>query len=531
MRRIVHLLVASTAVVAGSTLSAPAASADGTWTVISSPAGAGQRYFPFPNRTGGPALFAVNGTTSPDLTPGTDTIDVHCFTQSGAQAGPALNQGGQLTITASHHFSGTVIQPESACVLRAVPSTYSGIDTSTGRNTGYVGAFSGPSWYPASYVVDNHAQTVQATGRRGFVNTFSPGDLGLFAVQPVDDVSKTAGNLSQLVSLALPGATVTATGEGSRSTIKVDGHNTYTPYSLGGIADPTATPSIGFSKVHHADGTFTSTETDPLRWCDGDGYPQSAGTCAVRATGVKLVRTYRTTQDNTVVFVHDRFVSVDGHRHTLNIQYANELVGTSGGGSPGWKLPGHSAYVFPASNGPVTKLKAGVRTVVTTNDIHGTDGDLQHAVEGATYSGPPALYVGLESSQSALFSWRYARRITAAHPAAFGFAVETGFSQATVKPLSHATELALTPHLRISHPPRTTTDNTPTVRGRITNASNGLPETVRITIGTKSKTVAVDAAGRFHATFTLVNGKHTVRVRSTDPAGLLLAAGRAFTIT
>jgi len=55
---------------------------------------------------------------------------------------------------------------------------------------------------------------------------------------------------------------------------------------------------------------------------------------------------------------------------------------------------------------------------------------------------------------------------------------------------------------------------------------------VRLTIGTRSRTVAVGPAGGFAVTWpSLANGKHTLKATATDPGGIRLGCTSRFTVT
>src|SRR4051794_8292816 len=148
MKRLVRV-AAVVAVVAGTAVAAqPASSALGTWTKISAPKGPGQVIRNFQNQAGSPTIN-VSGTTSADLVPGTNTINIFCF-YAGDQrttTNGALN-AAPLAISASHTFSGPIPSDNilPSCVLRAIPDSYTGLD-GIGHNDGYAGAFAGPTFH------------------------------------------------------------------------------------------------------------------------------------------------------------------------------------------------------------------------------------------------------------------------------------------------------------------------------------------------------------------------------------------------
>src|SRR3954451_10245397 len=147
MKRLVRMFAVGAIVVGTGVSTLPASGAVGTWTKITSPKGPGVSLRPFLNITDGASpTTSLSGTTSADLVAGTDTIAIYCFSFSDHSVAGPLN-AAPLDISASHTFSGPVALANSIapCVLRAVPSTYTGI--TSGNNTDYAGAFAGPKLY------------------------------------------------------------------------------------------------------------------------------------------------------------------------------------------------------------------------------------------------------------------------------------------------------------------------------------------------------------------------------------------------
>ncbi|MDQ1698111.1 MAG: hypothetical protein QOJ03_3464, partial [Frankiaceae bacterium] len=144
MRRVLRLLGVIVTVIGTATVGAslPAVGAAGTWTRITSPQGPLRSLFPLGSNS---QTMNVAGTVSSDVT----GLDVYCFWNSGRSVNVApLNAVSPITPTANHAFQATLagVAFLPACVLRAVPTSYTGLDGS-GNNTGYVGAFAGPSLY------------------------------------------------------------------------------------------------------------------------------------------------------------------------------------------------------------------------------------------------------------------------------------------------------------------------------------------------------------------------------------------------
>jgi hypothetical protein len=527
MKRVVSLLGVTAAFISTATVgvSLPAAGVAGTWTRITSPQGPLHSLFPSGSSS---QTLQVAGTVSADVT----GLDVYCFRNSGRSVNVTpLNTVSPITPTANHAFQATLaVAFLPACVLRAVPTSYTGLDGS-GNNNGYVGAFAGPSLYTATRLRNTPQQGyLDVSQPQGYHLLWSADAQGVFFADPVDARTKTTAPIFVAGYTArLQSGQFVASGPSTRSGLRIDGHNVYLAGSLIGIADPSAIPTVGFTVTRSATGNATVAETEPLRRCPGDAYPPTNSNCATPlSVPVVMKRSMVTSANGAVLTIRDRFVSLNGAAHTVGIEYANSL-GQLQFGDSGIRLPGQSSF----HAAPTNVFRAGFArrpmTVLTTDDRFTADGGLDRKVAGLTWSGAPTIYFpGFRS-----FGLRYTRTIPAGGSARFTFVQEVGWDLATVQALAGPAQRALTSHLVISRPRsgHVTSDNTPTVKGRITNATNGYPKKLTVTIGTKSKTVNVSATGRFRATFTLANGKHTVRAQAHDPAGTLLVDSARFRVT
>jgi hypothetical protein len=522
MRRVTSVLSVAALAVATALIAVPSSAATGTWTKITSPRGPGQPIYQFVNAAVS-TTFTVSGSTSLDLIPGTDTINVFCFTNSDAHttSSSPLN-AAPLAIDASHNFTGTIGSTQPTCVLRAVPSTYSGL-TGTDNN-GYVGAFAGPIFHYGGFVNSIASGVLVGQITYGYTSNAAVqySDPASGAVQvsfPDDAFSSSAGPPMDLANLALARSNLVPTsGTSTKSEIVIDGHNVYTPATLSAIAaTPSQVPPITISRTHNAaNGTFGLTETNPLRWCSGNAFPQTTGTCNMVQTGVKLLTVTTMSAGGLVVSVRQRFINTDHASHSLKVEYSNLLLGQANG-EPGVMLPGQSSFSVPSPNTTKNNLPLGAHTIFTTSDIHAVDGSPDRSDGGLTYSGKPQLYFGSANT----YALRYTRNIPKDGAAAFGFAVESGFSVSSVKKLAAAQQKALTDHLVITSPHGGAVISTALtkVKGKITNAVNGLPTKATVSSGTRSKTVSVHLDGTFVASLSLGAGRHTITARATDPAG------------
>jgi hypothetical protein len=547
MKRLVRILaigglLAATAAVAAE----PAGATTGDWTKITGPKGPGQPIYQLYNQLGSPPAVNISGTVSPTVLAtygpsGTNVgLDVFCFqlndTATSSGSNP-LNVGGTaIAILADGSFSGSINPPNSTqCVLRAVPHATVTFDA-TGHTSNYVASFAGPTFYVGAFEkLSNTAPKVVAGDiiavLKRSTNFYGSADLfGVGITVPADDAVRVIGPITNQGTLAFTAANVVSSGSPTRSEIIVDGHHAYLPLTLDGfVTDHTTVPASAVTLTRNTTtGEITFSESSPLRWCAGNAYPQGSGTCSPLPTGVTFKRTIASSAGGAVTTVRDKFVSTDSAAHSLKVEYQNIWV-DPGNGNVGYKFPGTSSFKTPSAGTTVNNLPIGAHTILITSDVHATDGSPDRSDYGLTYSGKPQLFFGSQN----VFGMRYTRTVPKNGAAAFGFAEEDGFTLSSVITLANAAQKAATPHMALTAPTLTTSDNTPTIKGKVTNATNGLPAKVTITIGTKSKTVNVNqSTGTFAVTWTfLANGKHTATAKATDPSGFKLAASRTFKVT
>jgi hypothetical protein len=535
MNRFLRITAVVVISMSGAIVATPATGAGAIYTTITGPKGPGQGIYPFVNFDSGPTLTV--GGKAHGLAPGVDTINVYCFanndTKTSNSSDTPLN-AAPFAIASDGSFSGVIGAPSQACILRALPGSYSQLATN-GDNGGYVGAFQGPSYYTGGFSLTRnsdhrlHTAFAYAYGRVGAVQVGSPANQGLAVVAAWDDASKFIfPAFPSALNFALPGSNVVASGSPTRSAIVIDGLNAYTPGALADLtAAPTTLPQISLTKSRKSDGSWRLTESDPLSACAGNAYPQSSGGCTPVATGVRLVSSYVIPALGDRATKTDRFVVTDNAAHTIKLEYVVTQQDL-GAGAAGVMLPGESKLHVAPTNKTVNNLPMGPRAIFTTSDIHARDNTFTRSDGALVYGGKPQLYFG----PAGLFALRYTRHIARGGTATLSFGATTAFTVSRVKTLAAAVQKSLTPHLSLTAPAPTTSDNTPTIKGKVTNPVNGLPAKVTITIGGTSRTINVSPAGTFAVTWpALANGSRTATAKATDPAGRVLTASRTFTVT
>jgi hypothetical protein len=527
MRRIIRVAVIAALVAVPALVAGTGSAAVGTWTKITSPKGPGKPIYQLFNENTTSPKMNVSGVTSNDVT----AVNFFCFSNADHNTSDSPLNAAPVPVSSGEFNATAVPTPNSStpCVLRAVPSTYTGI-SGTGTNTGYVGAFAGPSFYfgvrEAEFSTGSKIAVyiLEAVQQRSVGVFASPDEAGVDLQEPVDDFTKIlSGVAASMPDLAIVSGNLVASGSSTHSEIVIDGRSAYFPASLDGIAVNLASvPGITLSAHRSSNGSLSIAETDPLRSCAGNAFPQSSGTCTPVATGVELKRTIVTSVQGAVVTVHDRFISINHRAHSLKLEYGNGLSG-AGFGDPAVRLPGKSSFSVPTPNTTKTNLPAGPNTIYMTSDIHATDNQPDRADLGLTYSAKPTVYFPLKNE----FALRYTRHIPAGGSANLSFALESGFSMSSVTAWAKSAQKALIPHLVI-----TSAHGKPTtVKGSVTNPVNGLPTKVTVSSGATHATATVSATGTWKASLHLATGVHKITVKGTDPSGRKLTASVTVHVT
>ncbi|HET7311949.1 MAG TPA: hypothetical protein VFJ17_11570 [Mycobacteriales bacterium] len=491
------------------------------WTRISNPAGPDRGAFDFFNATASPTHpITVAGTASPTVA----QVNIYCFFDQDRRTSSATPLNGSTpvdVVNGAFSVSG-VASPTGAepCVLRAVPTSYTGLDGSAG-NSGYVADFAGPTFYAGFFIRTVKPSTTLLIDWVASANQPNMHDsFGAVESGGVGSLDPSSNETDDVYNGLFDGDLLLTTTNvaGTHASVQIDGKNAYPPGSLYTVSSLSNT-AITLSVKRVTGGELSITEREPLRFCS------SGSPCTPTATGVDFVRTIRTSKGGALATIHDKFVDIDHAAHTVSAEYYSYISGQ--GTQGGVRLPGQSSFHFVTA-GSTVSTPVGPHTIYMTSDLYAADSDLQRTDGGITYSAHAAVFFAHTND----FVMRYSRTVPKNGFAAFSWAAEGGQTASAVATLAGPAQKSLMPHLTLTAPAKTTADNTPTVRGRVTNATNGYPAKVTITIGSTSKTVRVNqSTGRFAATFSLANGKHTAKAHAKDPGGIALTAARTFRCT
>jgi hypothetical protein len=396
-------------------MAAPA-QAEVTSSDITTPADA---TFPLDDETGG--HVTVSGTAT--ITSTDEQVDITC---TYAHEGSPDNIGGVSSVPVSDvdgSFSANVpLQSinQFPCRLRAVPA---------GTIPGDLTPFTGPR----VGVGERHLHTVTG-GWGNYSLAMTPlsgatvledpsfcGSEGIYAMDPATldhTLVWGCGDSLEKQDYAAPP---------TRSHVQVDGKNAYftnTFADLGDLSYPTdPLPTITYDSSTGL-GSVSSRQT--LAFCTpGGGFPTNSTNCSGFApAGVRVDHTGGTLEDGKLTTTSDKFVSVDGHAHDLDL-----LVGNgSGWADSSFKFPGQSSFAAHTTGDVLSGFPAGPGATLLDQNGHTSFGVL-------AWSGP-ANDVRFADADN--FETRYLVHVPACGVAEIRFAWGAGFTMGDVNALTPA---------------------------------------------------------------------------------------------
>jgi hypothetical protein len=490
----------------------------GTYTQITTPAASVNLTFD----TNLGTSFPVSGVTSLDVT----SVDFDCINESSAGVVADLEWASAVPVS-NGTFSSTATVPasvqEGTCRLRAVPSGES--------LTGYLGNYSGPLIFPASYHVGSSGSTDLSV---------TAIDSGQTAIDLVDDVGVCGGGVERIDPMSLqPGAyvlrcawaipalndadPVSATG----SSITVDGHNAYVPDVVAQYLDGTRALAVNVdpiqaSVVRRANGDLAILEIAPLDRCSvADTFPPTNTSCpSTTGTGVSLERTLLITGQGHQLVYDDHFISTDHAAHTVAPSYQIAFQAPAGG-AVGFAFPHHSST--PARFAPGTVVSGfgtGASTAIVRSDIYAAADEPTADSLALTWSRPPTA-VTFSATTANQFGVTYSLSVPAGGSTSLGLTASESETVAAVKTLGAAAAKAMiaTPKITTPKPRATEKAHTFTVSGTLAAGTNGFP--VSATVNGHKATIKPKSASfeTYSVKLTLKKGKRTVTVVAKDAGG------------
>jgi hypothetical protein len=321
---------------------------------------------------------------------------------------------------------------------------------------------------------------------------------------------------------ALPA--VAASG-GARAALQVDGADAYAPAAAREVEEedvkapvpgrPAVAVSHTFDPATHQ---LQIREQDPIVRCSPGGvFPPTKASCAIFVpTGVTLVREWRTSEEDRVAALTDRWRSGDGLAHSLDARYYDELFSAG----EAFEFSGESSFA-PTKSGEAKPLRAGAGAILfKENPLSPEAGDGVYPQGAIAFDGAPSAPVnvgeGSDGSATNAIEMRYERQIAAGGEAPVRMAFVQAFSLAKVRSLVQSALAAFKPSLAIAYPASGATVTSPVLTVTGTAADSG----ALASIGVGGRNASLSDNGSWSVSVTLTPGQNTIDVTALDAAGL-----------
>lgn len=462
-------------------------------------------------------------------------VSIRCY--AGPESSEYSTVAEKVTVTAGAFSAEVSTRPlfTMPCQLRAVPVGSAKSLLGPGSKT----EFEGPLLVASEFLPE--AINYLATSST-LAGAFYFESAGHFALE--SSLYSTAGHSDP--SFFFGEADLTAKPPiGSRSTIRVDGANGYVPFAAKEIESKleveakapvklSGKPSVTVAKeFNEVTRQITIREEDPVVKCSpGNEYPPlfKEGACtSFVSTGVTLVRSWQTSNEDHVAWLTDRWLSTDGAAHTVNARYYTELTGSAEGDV--LRFPGEAA--FAATNkGESKTLPAGPGTILIKSAPGLPEGGNGENPQGAIgYDAAPSEPVAVTKGSSKaevkpevnVFEMPYQRTVPAGGSSSTLRMVFTqAFALTEAQALSEAAIASYYPAVSITSPANgsSITSSTPAVTVTGT-ASDGVAVS---SLTVNGKAVAVGSGGVWSTSVSLTPGTNTLTATATNQSGLSRSA-------
>ncbi len=465
-------------------------------------------------------------------------VEIRCYS-SGEGAVPL---SGPVPVT-SGAFTAEVSEGElpfnSPCQLRAVPVGEKGL-LPPGEET----EFKGPLLYTSGFEAEGSSDFIAASSTQGGSFTFE--DAGLYGLESELYSASARGDerlffgTQALNTYSMPPAAATG--------LKIDGETALLPAAANELEKhlreqaeknsetftPHGVPALTTTKTfNEATRQIAVTEEAPAVRCSPTStLPATTKTCtSFVGTGVTLVRTYVSGDEDHVAQVNDAWRSTNGLGHTVAADYLMELFNRDH--ESAFQFPGATAFgeaaagerkTFPSGPGEVLyKTKAGVS--------ESGDGEWPQAaiVWDSAPNEPVSVVIGTdEIGTESDLQMPYDRTVPAGGSTAtlrMGYA--QSFSMTEVRALAQSLIASFYPSVSITSPSSgasiVSTAPDTTVTG---TAGDGVAVS---SLTVNGKAVPVGAGGAWSTSVALSPGTNTITAVATDQSGL--TASSAVTVT
>ncbi|HKN93315.1 MAG TPA: Ig-like domain-containing protein, partial [Thermoleophilaceae bacterium] len=496
------IAVAALAVLLGLALPRPA-SALVSETNITSPASPYRVFYDLNNPGASPT---VSGTAN-----GPTAVDINCYYPPNPDYGTLTPAHLATNVTVTAGAFSTPISLASAtsipCVMRAVPHG----DT-TQYPPGQSSSYTGPQTFVGQTTRTTSGGRLQTflaypVAELGELDIAAPDEEGLYW-SSVDNPADLTRSPQFFAGVGALYSGTNSQSDSGHSDVRVDNVDAYDPDTANGNAgSPSATYSYSFDP---ASGDLTIHDTEPYVKCDD-------GPCSTySSTGIELERTWQVSHENSVIAMTDAWLSTDGHQHSLDLTYEEQIGVTSNRSS--FLFPGSSSFVTHDAGDTVT-LPSGAGSILikddsTTPDSGGVYG--QGAISYASAPDGPAQFVySDDNGYDPEWVMPYQRTVPAGGSVTLRFSYEQNHAMPDVRSAAAAAEESFKPALTIASPADGSTTSTPSV-----TVSGTASDAVQLSsLSVNGAAVPAGAAGSWSHAVGLAPGANTITALATNSDG------------
>jgi hypothetical protein len=472
--------------------------------------------------------ITIAGTSS------TTAVDIRCYYASEVNAYDTVASNVAVSGGAFSIEAPTTGLTSSVCQLRAVPHGY----TASPLPPGETEAFEGPLIAASTFVPEltsNYFAT--STSLAGGFEFESAGEYALESTLYSPSAHESEQNFYGEGDLSAFAPV------GTRSTLQVDGVNSYVPEATREVEEglheeaetdkqayvpPTGAPSL---VVRHefdpggAVGAIEIEEEDPIVKCSPGAAtfkPTIASCTSFVSTGVTLDRKWLTSDEDHVASMIDTWVSTDAAGHTVNARYYTEMASAAGGGA--YEFPGETGF-GPTTTGATKTLPAGAgmilyKTSATVSEVGNGENPQAAIVYDSAPSEPIAVTTGSAGHTDNGFEDPYQRTIPAGGSSKLRMTFVQAFGLPEVRSLATAALASYNPTVAIASPANGSTVTTPNV----TITGTALDSGALASLTVNGAAVAVSSSGTWSTSVALKAGANTITATATDQAGLTSSA-------
>jgi hypothetical protein len=475
------------------------------------------------------ATITVAGTA--ENLPGT-TVDIRCYT--GPEVGSYLRLASSVPV-AGNTFTTPVTLSffYGPCTLRAVPhETEAEEKVSTLKlPPGVKEPFEGPRIAASFFTKEATLLYAASTTTVGAMIFESSGTYGLESVLTSPTTLYNSHFFYGEADLT-PYPPIK-----SRTSLQVDGANAYVPYGAREVereikagpltGTPTMTASDEFNAATHQ---ITIHEEDPVVRCvPSTAFPPTKASCtSFASTGVTLVRTWQSSNEDHLASLTETWRSTDGAAHNVNARYYTEMWSATHGA---WLFPGEGAFAA-THTGESKTVPAGAGMLLYKAKASTPEaGDNENPQGAIAYDAAPnepvAVTTGTAGAGVNVMEVPYQRTVPAGGSSTLRMAFAQAFSMPEAQALAAAALASYHPSVAIASPANGAT---------IMNASQSVTvsgtasDTVALSsLSVNGAAVAVGAGGAWSTSVALKPGVNTITATATDQAGLSASSAIAVT--